>query len=196
MLCVRGIDSTFQQPAIQSIIPQLVPKDQLVKTNGWMQLLNSGSFLLGPVIGASVCFLCTAIFVLPIDDKRSFRSVRNVWKRSRNMLCSWYDGIVAFVFQRFESRTKNPSFFYRFVWNGHCFFHLWCDTASLYRVVFLCGVLRLFGCGRKCSYDPIDGIYTGNSCARKNWSKCLVLHIRALHDRTYYPCSDPICGKT
>lgn len=52
MLCVRGIGSTFQQPAIQSIIPQLVPKDQLVKTNGWMQLLNSGSFLLGPVIGA------------------------------------------------------------------------------------------------------------------------------------------------
>ena len=36
------------------IIPQLVPKDQLVKTNGWMQLLNSGSFLLGPVIGASL----------------------------------------------------------------------------------------------------------------------------------------------
>ena len=45
MLCVRGIGSTFQQPAIQSIIPQLVPKDQLIKTNGWLQLLNSGSFL-------------------------------------------------------------------------------------------------------------------------------------------------------
>lgn len=52
MLCVRGIGSTFQQPAIQSIIPQLVPKEELLKTNGWMQLLNSGSFLLGPVIGA------------------------------------------------------------------------------------------------------------------------------------------------
>ena len=33
MLCVRGIGSTFQQPAIQSIIPQLVPSEQLVKTN-------------------------------------------------------------------------------------------------------------------------------------------------------------------
>ena len=62
MLCVRGIGSTFQQPAIQSIIPQLVPKNQLVKTNGWMQLLNSGSFLLGPVIGASLY----AIFPMPI----------------------------------------------------------------------------------------------------------------------------------
>ena len=54
MLCARGVGSAFQQPAVQSIIPQLVPKDQLVKTNGWMQLLSSGSFLLGPVIGASL----------------------------------------------------------------------------------------------------------------------------------------------
>ena len=42
MLCVRGIGSTFQQPAIQSIILQIVPKCQLMKTNGWLQLLNSG----------------------------------------------------------------------------------------------------------------------------------------------------------
>ena len=54
MLCARGIGSTFQQPAIQSIIPQLVPAEQLVRTNGWMQLMNAGSFLLGPVIGASL----------------------------------------------------------------------------------------------------------------------------------------------
>lgn len=62
MLCVRGIGSTFQQPAIQSIIPQLVPKDELLKTNGWMQLLNSGSFLLGPVIGA----VLYAAFSMPV----------------------------------------------------------------------------------------------------------------------------------
>lgn len=54
MLCVRGTGSTFQQPAIQSIIPQLVPPEQLVKTNGWMQLMNAGSFFLGPIIGASL----------------------------------------------------------------------------------------------------------------------------------------------
>ena len=45
MLCARGVGSTFQQPAIQSIIPQLVPKEQLVKTNGILQLMNAGSFL-------------------------------------------------------------------------------------------------------------------------------------------------------
>ena len=67
MLCVRGIGSTFQQPAIQSIIPQLVPKDQLVKTNGWMQLLNSGSSLLGPVIGASLYAIFPMSVVLMSD---------------------------------------------------------------------------------------------------------------------------------
>lgn len=67
MLCIRGIGSTFQQPAIQSIIPQLVPKDQLVKTNGWMQLLNSGSFLLGPVIGASLYAIFPMSVVLMSD---------------------------------------------------------------------------------------------------------------------------------
>ena len=67
MLCVRGIGSTFQQPAIQSIIPQLVPKDQLVKTNGWIQLLNSGSFLLGPVIGASLYAIFPMSVVLMSD---------------------------------------------------------------------------------------------------------------------------------
>lgn len=67
MLCVRGIGSTFQQPAIQSIIPQLVPKDQLIKTNGWLQLLNSGSFLFGPVIGASLYAVFPMSVVLMSD---------------------------------------------------------------------------------------------------------------------------------
>lgn len=67
MLCVRGIGSTFQQPAIQSIIPQLVPKDQLIKTNGWMQLLNSGSFLIGPVIGATLYAIFPMSVVLMSD---------------------------------------------------------------------------------------------------------------------------------
>lgn len=67
MLCVRGIGSTFQQPAIQSIIPQLVPEDQLIKTNGWMQLLNAGAFLFGPVIGASLYAIFPMSVVLLSD---------------------------------------------------------------------------------------------------------------------------------
>ena len=42
LLFVRGVGGTFQQPAIQSIIPQLVPKDRLLKANGWIQLRGAG----------------------------------------------------------------------------------------------------------------------------------------------------------
>ena len=52
VLFLRGIGGTFQQPAMQAIIPQLVPQDQLMKANGWIQLISSGSFILGPVVGA------------------------------------------------------------------------------------------------------------------------------------------------
>lgn len=67
MLGVRGVGGTFQQPAIQSIIPQLVPPDQLVKTGGWMQLLNAGSFLFGPVIGAAL-YAAFPMWVVLLSD--------------------------------------------------------------------------------------------------------------------------------
>lgn len=67
VLCARGIGNTFQQPAIQSIIPQLVPAGQLVKVNGWTQLMTSGSFILGPVIGAAL-YASVPMWVILITD--------------------------------------------------------------------------------------------------------------------------------
>lgn len=54
ILFMRGIGNTFHQPSIQAIIPQLVPPDYLVKANSWNQIMSSGSFMLGPVIGAAL----------------------------------------------------------------------------------------------------------------------------------------------
>ena len=62
VLFLRGAVGTFHQPSIQSIIPQLVPAEYLVKANGWTQLMQSGSFMLGPVIGAALF----ASFSLPV----------------------------------------------------------------------------------------------------------------------------------
>ncbi len=67
MLAARGIGETFQQPAIQSIIPQLVPREHLVKAGGVMQLLNAGSFLIGPVIGATLYAVFPMSVVLVSD---------------------------------------------------------------------------------------------------------------------------------
>lgn len=52
VLGVRAVGNVFHQPAIQAVIPQLVPNEELVKANGWSQFMQSGAFMLGPVIGA------------------------------------------------------------------------------------------------------------------------------------------------
>lgn len=52
VLLVRATGTVFHQPAIQAIVPLLVPQDQLMKANGWNQFMQSGAFMLGPVIGA------------------------------------------------------------------------------------------------------------------------------------------------
>ncbi|MDD6797279.1 MAG: MFS transporter [Clostridia bacterium] len=67
LLFVRGVGGTFQQPAIQSIIPQLVPKDRLLKANGWIQLLGAGTFILGPVIGAAMYAVLPMSLILLTD---------------------------------------------------------------------------------------------------------------------------------
>lgn len=59
---VRAVGGVFHTPAIQSIIPQLVPADKLMKANGWSQFMQSGAFMLGPVLGAAMY----AAFPLPI----------------------------------------------------------------------------------------------------------------------------------
>lgn len=67
ILFIRGIGGTFHQPAIQSIIPQLVPAEELVRVNGWMQLMTAGSFILGPVIGAALYAALPMSLVLLTD---------------------------------------------------------------------------------------------------------------------------------
>lgn len=62
ILFFRSIGSAFHQPAFQAMIPQFVPTEDLVKVGGWTQMIASGSFLLGPAIGAALY----AAFPLPI----------------------------------------------------------------------------------------------------------------------------------
>jgi DHA3 family macrolide efflux protein-like MFS transporter len=54
VLGIRAIAGVFSMPAIQAIVPLLVPPEQLVKANSVQQFLQTGSSVLGPVIGAAV----------------------------------------------------------------------------------------------------------------------------------------------
>ncbi len=53
-LFLRGLGSAFHMPAVQKTIPMIAPQDQLMRVNGIMQFLQSGAFMLGPVIGAAM----------------------------------------------------------------------------------------------------------------------------------------------
>lgn len=54
ILGIRAVGGVFHTPAIQSVIPQLVPADKLLKANGWSQFMQSGAYMLGPVVGAAM----------------------------------------------------------------------------------------------------------------------------------------------
>lgn len=54
VLGIRAIGGVFHTPAIQAVVPTIVPKDQLIRANGWSQFMLSGALMLGPVIGAAM----------------------------------------------------------------------------------------------------------------------------------------------
>lgn len=62
VLGVRAVANVFHTPAIQAVVPMLVPGEELIKANGWSQLLQGGAFMLGPVIGAAMY----AAFPMPV----------------------------------------------------------------------------------------------------------------------------------
>lgn len=67
LLLVRAVGGVFHTPAIQAIVPMLVPKEELLRANGVSQFLQSGAFLLGPVLGA-LMFSALPIPVILLTD--------------------------------------------------------------------------------------------------------------------------------
>lgn len=171
MLCARGIGNTFQQPAIQSIIPQLVPSDQLVKTNGWMQMMNAGSFFLGPVIGASL-YAAFPMSVVLISDiigaalASAALAVVKVPELEKHQLEK--EPIARQLKEGFTVFQADSKLFYRIVWNGNFSGSLWSDTTNLLGMVFLRRCLRMSRRVGKYPFHSLNRVYSGNRCSGKN----------------------------
>lgn len=54
VLGLRSVGNAFHSPSIQSIMPLLVPPEELTRANGWSQFMSAGAFMLGPVLGAAM----------------------------------------------------------------------------------------------------------------------------------------------
>lgn len=52
VIFLRSLGSAFHMPAMQKAVPMLVPEEELIRANGISQMMASGSFMLGPVLGA------------------------------------------------------------------------------------------------------------------------------------------------
>ncbi|MGX7216059.1 MFS transporter [Enterococcus raffinosus] len=66
-LFLRSLANVFHTPSIQAIVPLLVPEEELVKANSWNQFLQSGAFMLGPVLGA-VMFAAMPLWMILLTD--------------------------------------------------------------------------------------------------------------------------------
>jgi MFS family permease len=63
----RAIGDTFQNPALMASIPMLVPEKQLVRANGFFQMLQSAIKIVAPIAGAFFMELWSMHNVLMID---------------------------------------------------------------------------------------------------------------------------------
>ncbi len=67
VLGIRAVGNVFHSPAIQAAVPMLVPQQELVRANSWSQFMQSGAFLLGPVLGAAM-YAAIPLWIILLSD--------------------------------------------------------------------------------------------------------------------------------
>ncbi len=67
MLFIRGVGQSFHIPAMQAAMPMFVPESELVKVGGWSGFIQSGSLMLGPVLGTFFMTVFSVPAVMLID---------------------------------------------------------------------------------------------------------------------------------
>lgn len=67
VLAARSLLGAFQQPAMQAMVPQIVPQQSLMRANSVAQIISSASLLLGPALGA-VLFAAIPLWAILATD--------------------------------------------------------------------------------------------------------------------------------
>jgi len=67
VLFIRALGETFHKPALNTIIPQLVPKEELTKAGGLGQLISSACNILGPMLGGLLMSITTLGIAMLVD---------------------------------------------------------------------------------------------------------------------------------
>lgn len=67
VLGLRSLGTAFHMPSMQASIPLIAPQDQLMRVQGWTQLLSSVTIFIGPMLGAFMLAMFSMEHVLMID---------------------------------------------------------------------------------------------------------------------------------
>lgn len=67
VLAIRSVGTGIQTPAVNSLIPQIVPQDKLMKVNGAYSTINAIMMFLAPAVGGAVLSVATFETTLFID---------------------------------------------------------------------------------------------------------------------------------
>jgi len=67
ILFIRALGETFHKPALQAMIPQIVPASELTKAAGMGQMINSMCSMVGPMLGALLMSITTLGSALLVD---------------------------------------------------------------------------------------------------------------------------------
>lgn len=67
ILFIRALGETFHKPALQAMIPQIVPANELTKAAGMGQMINSMCSMVGPMLGALLMSITTLGSALLVD---------------------------------------------------------------------------------------------------------------------------------
>ena len=78
VLGLRAVGGVFHTPAIQALVPVLVPQEELMRANGWSQFLQSGAYMLGPALGALLYSICPMPVLLLTDMLGALAAVGTV----------------------------------------------------------------------------------------------------------------------
>ena len=66
-LFMRSLAQTFQMPTIQSILPQMVPQNELTRVNGQLGMVQSANMIIAPALGAFLFAVVPMNFLILLD---------------------------------------------------------------------------------------------------------------------------------
>lgn len=78
VLFVRALGEIFHKPALQALIPHIVPQDELIKAGGFGQMNNTSCTMFGPMLGVLLMNITTLQWIMLLDVLGAFLAIMSL----------------------------------------------------------------------------------------------------------------------